>query len=593
MAIDDARAQGHMNVHSHQGTMSAAIPPRQRIIDAAIACFARDGFHGASMQQICAEAAMSPGALYRYFPSKLSIIAAIAEAERAQHTAFFEQMAEADDPVEAMADMGLDKLEELIARPTAALSIETMAEAMRNPEVRGLFDRNKAEAQAAMTAALKRGQERGSVDPSLDAGMACALIMCMGDGLVMHQGLDPAMTSHRFRPTLEVLLRRFLRPAALALLLALPFAAHAADAPQNAPLARPPSVTIVATTTGAITETAVLTGTLVAREEVMVSPQIDQLAIIALSAEEGDTVAAGQVLAQLQRDALDASVAQNTAQLARAEAAIAQARSAIAEGQANREQADLAFARTRDLLSTGSASRETFEQRQAAARTGVARLDSAQNALRVAEADRALSLAQRQELLVRLARTDIRAPVAGIVSRRTARLGAVVSGIGDPLFRIIEDGAVELEADVPEVQLAKLRPGQAATVETVGGTRAGHVRLVAPEVSRTTRLGRVRVALDGTDTPVIGSFARARVNVARHEGVLCPLSAVLFQPGATQDAAVVQVVKDGMVETRHVRIGLRSGGTAEVTQGLAPGEAVVAVSGTFIRGGDRVTAIGG
>ena len=566
----------------------SATPPRQRIIDAAIACFARDGFHGASMQQICAEAAMSPGALYRYFPSKLSIISAIAEAERAQHTAFFERLAAAPDPVEAMASIGLDKLQQLISRPTAALSIETMAEAMRNPEVRGMFDRNKAEAHAAMTAALKRGQECGSVDPGLDAETACALIMCMGDGLTIHQGLDdPTLKDGRFRPTLEVLLRRFLRPVAAALLLlALPWVAHA-QAPASAPLARPPSVTVVPATTGAITETAVLTGTLVAREEVMVSPQIDQLAITELGAEEGDRVAAGQVLARLQRDVLDATVAQNTAQVARAEAAISQARSAIAEGQANREQADLAFNRTRDLFGTGNASRETFEQRQAAARTAVARLEAAQNALRVAEADRALALAQRQELLVRLARTEVRAPVAGVVSRRTARLGAVVAGAGDALFRIIQDGAVELEADVPEAQLAKLRPGQAAAVDTVAGGRAGHVRLVSPEVSRTTRLGRVRVALDGTDTPVIGSFARATVQVARHEGVLCPLSAVLFQPGS----AVVQVVKDGTVETRAVKIGLRSGGTAEVTEGLAPGEAVVAVSGTFIRGGDRVTPV--
>ena len=86
-----------------------ASPPRQRIIDAAIACFERDGFHGASMQEICAEAGMSPGALYRYFPSKVAIIAAIAEAERAQHTAFFDRLAQADDPVEALAGIGIER----------------------------------------------------------------------------------------------------------------------------------------------------------------------------------------------------------------------------------------------------------------------------------------------------------------------------------------------------------------------------------------------------------------------------------------------------------------------------------------------------
>ena len=116
--------------------------------------------------------------------------------------------------------------------------------------------------------------------------------------------------------------------------------------------------------------------------------------------------------------------------------------------------------RTRELLSGGNASREVFEQRQAAAQMAGARVDSNSNLLRAAEADRGVTEAVRRELLVRLARTEVRAPVAGLVSRRTARTGAVVRGAGDPLFRIIEGGAIELEADVPEVLLAKLRPGQ-------------------------------------------------------------------------------------------------------------------------------------
>ncbi len=362
--------------------------------------------------------------------------------------------------------------------------------------------------------------------------------------------------------------------------------ASAARAQSEAP--HPPSVSVVTATEGSIAESVVVTGTLVPREEVLVSPQIDALAVTEVLAEEGDWVTAGQVLARLSRDVLDASVAQNAAQIARADAAVAQARSTIAENQANRVQVDQALARTRELLSNGNASRETFEQRQASATMMAARTEASQNALRVAEADLALSRAQATELQVRLARTSIRAPVAGIVSRRTARLGAVVAGAGDPLFRIIQDGAIELEADVPELQLAKLRAGQPARVEIAGGERRGTVRLVSPEVSRATRLGRVRVAVEGNEGLVIGSFARAAVETARRDGVLAPLSAVLFQPGG----AVIQVVRDGVVETRPVQVGLRDGLRAEIRQGLAAGEGVVAVSGTFVRGGDRVTPVG-
>ncbi len=565
--------------------MSATAPPRQRIIDAAIACFTQNGFHGASMQQICAEAGMSPGALYRYFPSKVSIIAAIAEAERAGHAAFFERLAEAADPVEALAGIGVDKLEQMLAGKSAALCAETLAEAVRNPEVRDMFNRNLAEARAAVVGALRRGQQRGQVDPSLDLETACQLIMAMGDGLSVHQGLDATLTATRFRPVLQVLLRRFLRPALALLLLALAAQPQPALAQPAEP--RPPSVTVVTAETGAITERVTLNGTLVAKEDVMVSPQLDGLAITELLAEEGDRVQAGQVLARLSHDILDAAIAQNTAQLSRANAAIAQARASIAESQATKTEADLALERTRNLVGNGNASREAFEQRTAAARIAAARADANQNALHLAEADLALAQAQRDELLVRRARTDIRAPVAGIVSRRNARLGAVVGAAGDPLFRIIGAGAIELETDVPETQLAKLKPGQQAQVETVNGARPGHVRLVSPEVNRTTRLGRVRVALDETDDLILGSFARAEIEVARHEGVLAPLSAVLFQPGGP----VVQVVQNGLVETRPVQIGLRSGGQAEVKSGLSQGEQVVATSGTFIRGGDRVVAV--
>lgn len=350
----------------------------------------------------------------------------------------------------------------------------------------------------------------------------------------------------------------------------------------------PPSVTVVRAVRGPIAERVVVTGTLVPREEVLVSPQVEGFAIVEVLAEEGDVVAAGQVLARLSRETIETSLMQNAAQALRADAATAQARASVVEAQATRAQADLALVRTRDLLATGNAAREVFETRDAAARIAAARIEAATNVLRAAEADRALAEAQRRELQVRLARTELRAPVAGVVSRRAARLGAVVMGAGDPLFRIIEGGSVELEADVPETSLARLRPGQSASIDVFGVPRTGRVRLVSPEVSRTTRLGRVRVSLDGQAGGLpVGGFARATVETARKDGVLAPLSAVLFQA----DGVVMQVVQGGVVETRRVEVGLRDSKQAEIVAGLAEGEDVVAVSGSFIRGGDRITPV--
>jgi RND family efflux transporter MFP subunit len=363
------------------------------------------------------------------------------------------------------------------------------------------------------------------------------------------------------------------------ILLPLAAAPIVARAQAMATTVKPPSVTIVRAERGIITQTASVTGTLVPREEILVSPQVDSVAITAILVEEGDTVKAGQVLARLARETLDAQMAQNTAQIARDQAAIAQA-------EATKIQADAAFARAHDLVKTATASRETYETRQAAALSATAQVASAR-------ADLALAQAQRQELGVKLAHTDITAPVGGMISRRVARLGSVVSMNGDPLFRIISGGAVELEADVPESVLTHLRSGQRAALDMAGGAnRNGTIRLVSPEMNRASRLGRIRIAIDpdaqGRWTGlVIGGFARAVIGTAAHEGIEVPLAAVQF----SAEGPRVQVVRDGVVETRPVTLGLREEGSAEIAEGLREGEQVVAISGTFVRNGDHVIAI--
>ena len=359
-----------------------------------------------------------------------------------------------------------------------------------------------------------------------------------------------------------------------ALLLGLLAPAWTAQAQAITP-ANTPSVTVMRVQASEITEVATLTGTLVPREEILVSPQFDGVAITQILVEEGDTVVAGQVLARLSSDALRASMAQNAAQITRYEAA-------IAEAEAARRSADADFGRTRDLARTGTASRETFDTRQAAMASAAARVASAQ-------ADLAYAHAQRQELAVKLANTEIKAPVGGLVSRRVARLGSVVSMSGDPLFRIISDGAIELEADVPESTLAKLRPGQHAQLSMAAGiVRGGTVRLVSPEMNRATRLGRIRVAIDaGEGGLVLGGFGRATVQTARHVGVIVPSSAIIFGASGPQ----IEIVRNGVVESRDVVLGLRAEGRAEIVRGAEPGEAVITLSGTFVRPGDHVIPV--
>jgi TetR/AcrR family transcriptional regulator, repressor for uid operon len=187
---------------------------QQRILTAAMACFARSGFHKASMQDICAEARMSAGNLYRYFRSKEAIITAIAEAERVRNAGLFELLERTDDPVRGLIELARRYLREMNERDAPMLCTEIIAEALRNPEIRTMFERNINEAHAACAHALRRGIERGSVDPDLDVDVAVRMMMALGDGIVAHRVMADFMTDDRIEAMLETLLERFLRPRA-------------------------------------------------------------------------------------------------------------------------------------------------------------------------------------------------------------------------------------------------------------------------------------------------------------------------------------------------------------------------------------------
>jgi multidrug efflux pump subunit AcrA (membrane-fusion protein) len=363
-----------------------------------------------------------------------------------------------------------------------------------------------------------------------------------------------------------------------------------ANIPAQALPAGGPSVTVTTAKVSEIVQSVVVSGSMVARDEVMVQPEVDGLAIVAVLAEEGDRVAAGQVLARLSRTTLEVQKAQNDAQIARAEAAVAQANAQIVEAEANVVQANNAFDRTKALRDSGNASIEAFDQRDAAARSARARVNSAKQALAITSADLALAKAQGRDIEVKLGRTEIKAPQGGIVSRRSAKLGAMAPMAStEPLFRIIADGAVELEAEVAEVELPGLKVGQPVAVTPAGATQAlaGTIRLIAPEVDKASRLGRVRVALTGNPPVALGSFARGVIETGRKTVVTLPLSAITY----ARSGATVQSVTDGKVTTKRVELGLAGAGRAEIVSGISEGETVVARAGTFVRDGDVITPV--
>ena len=358
---------------------------------------------------------------------------------------------------------------------------------------------------------------------------------------------------------------------------------------QTAKAPTPIAVTAARAKISDFTASVLVTGSLVPREEILIGPEVEGLRIIEVLADEGDRVKKGQVLARLVSDTLEAQLAQNEASLARATAAIAQARSNIASVEARLVEARNNYNRGKPLSKSGYISESGMDQREATAKTAEAAVAAARDGLKVAEAEKAQIEAQRREIAWRRGRTDIASPADGIISRRVARIGGFAAGVSDSMFRVIAKGEIELDAELPETQIARIKVGQSVAVMAAGTETAvqGKVRLVSPEVDKATRLGRVRIFLGDERALRIGSFARGTIETAKSHGIAVPASAILYTP----EGASVQVVNEGTIRTRRVKLGLEQAGFVEVRDGLANGEVVVAKAGTFLRDGDTVRAV--
>ncbi|GAB4069102.1 TetR/AcrR family transcriptional regulator [Ancylobacter sonchi] len=187
--------------------------PRRRVLDAAAACFTRSGFHATSMQEICAEAGMSPGGLYRYFPSKDAIILAIVEEERSARMQMLDMMHAAPSFAAGLTAMGQALFSGEMPMVCADLGPEIAAEAARNPKLKAKFDEADEEMGNAIRDALIAGQQRGEIDPDIDPDIAMTLIDAIGDGLLLRRRLQPELPLAAMMPGFGDLIARMLAPA--------------------------------------------------------------------------------------------------------------------------------------------------------------------------------------------------------------------------------------------------------------------------------------------------------------------------------------------------------------------------------------------
>lgn len=165
---------------------------RQEILRAAEALFIERGFHQTGMAAICEAAGMSPGALYRYFPSKAEIIKAFVAEEQAETALLFEQLEGARDFRKALTDLLWETMRAVGDEDYARLALEIAAEAARDPEIAEILEGSHAEARDRLTAIIRAAQDRGQVGKQSDARAAARLLLMLVDGAT---GRDLASSS--------------------------------------------------------------------------------------------------------------------------------------------------------------------------------------------------------------------------------------------------------------------------------------------------------------------------------------------------------------------------------------------------------------
>ncbi len=184
---------------------------KSEIMNAAAQCFAAKGIHQTNMQEICDTAKISAGALYRYYDSKDAIILALAESERAANAELIAHLVGSKDIVEGICQALPEILDVLCGEQYGRLAIEIGAEATRNPSIAAVFGKNETELLSAFVETLRLGQQRGTVNPELDAEGAAFTILAMLDGVVGRSMLKNSPSRKQITRSMEHFIRQSLR----------------------------------------------------------------------------------------------------------------------------------------------------------------------------------------------------------------------------------------------------------------------------------------------------------------------------------------------------------------------------------------------
>lgn len=329
-----------------------------------------------------------------------------------------------------------------------------------------------------------------------------------------------------------------------------------------APAAAKPAMTV----TTAKPETASLAlqllanGNIAAWQEASVGAEVPGLRLATVSVNIGDVVKKGQVLATFARETAEAENLQGKAALMQAEAA---AESAKADAD-----------RARSIENTGALSRSQIAQYLTQEKVTRAQHEAAKAAYAATQ--------------VRLGYTQVRSPDEGVISARTATVGAV-AGAGQELFRLVRQSRMEWRAEVTPSEVGQVKVGQKVEVTAASGLKvAGTVRAIAPTADPQTRNVLVFADLPKHAELKAGTFARGQFQIGASQALTVPAQSIVVRDGHNY---VFVVGTDSKATQRKVETGRRAGDRVEVLQGLQADEAVAVQGAGFLNEGDLVKIV--
>ena len=310
-----------------------------------------------------------------------------------------------------------------------------------------------------------------------------------------------------------------------------------------------------------------LHGELVAKDDVAVGSALQGQQISEVLVEVGESVQKGQILALLDNAGVKAKFDQQTAALEAAKQNLNSAKAAFSE-------ASSVLKRAKDLAAKKAISSQELEQASAKEASARANLNSAK--AQISQIDAQITEAKDQ-----LGKASVIAPVGGVVTAKKAQIGALTSG--EALFNIAKDGVIELSADTDARELAQIKVGMSAQAQIYGVKEAvkGKVRLVPVSMDTSSRLGKVKISLDG-EAKFIGSYAKVVIDLPEFSALALPAQAVSF----TEKGAFTTIVKGGKAVKRKIQTGLRANGLVQVISGVSKDDEVALKAAALVNDGE-------